>query len=140
LDGTFDMLKQVKSGMTLIAQELNYASKHLEGEGGDLFQKYVDNMEPFVSKTEDRVNEADGLVRVAQDLLKKTSEFFGETFKAENPTRLFGIVKNFMQAFEKMRADEKASEAGEKRKMHSEFMAFMKNKYVKTLTGTSLKE
>lgn len=73
LDGTFDMLKQVKSGMTLIAQELDYASKHLEGDGGDMFQKYVDNMEPFVSETEDKVNEVDSLVRDAHDLLKKTS-------------------------------------------------------------------
>ena len=95
--------------MTLIAQELDYASKHLEDDNGDLFQKYVDNMEPFVSEIEDKVNEVDGLVRGAQDLLKKTSEFFGEPFKAENSARLFGIVKNFLQVFEKMRADVKAS-------------------------------
>jgi len=126
LDGTFDMLKQVKSGMTLIAQELDYASKHLEGDGGDMFQKYVDNMEPFVSETEDKVNEVDSLVRDAHDLLKKTSEFFGEPFKAENSARLFGIVKNFLQVFEKMRADVKASEAEEKRKVRME--EFMNNK------------
>jgi hypothetical protein len=119
--------------MTLIAQELDYASKHLEGEGGDLFQKYVDNMEPFVSKTEDKVNEVDALVRDAQDLLKKTSEFFGEPFKAENSARLFGIVKNFLQVFEKMRADVKASEAEEKRKMRME--EFMNNKKLKAGDG-----
>ena len=129
LDGTFDMLKQVKSGMTLIAQELDYASKHLEDDNGDLFQKYVDNMEPFVSEIEDKVNEVDGLVRGAQDLLKKTSEFFGEPFKAENSARLFGIVKNFLQVFEKMRADVKASEAEEKRKMRMEEV--MNNKKLK---------
>ena len=30
-----------------------------------MFQKYVDNMEPFVSETEDKVDEVDSLVRDA---------------------------------------------------------------------------
>ena len=46
-----------------------------------MFQKYVDNMEPFVSETEDKVEPVKQFGPGLYDLLKKTSEFFGEPFK-----------------------------------------------------------
>ena len=137
LDGTFDMLKQVKNGMSAIVQEIDYASKHLDSDV-DQYQKYLDSMQPFVSQTESKVSEVDNLVSEAQDLLKSTSEFFGEPYKPENSARLFGIVKNFLQSYEKMRAEVKANEDEEKRKLRMEELNF--NKKQKAGDGTVQKK